>query len=132
MKKLMKSSLLLMVMAIFLFALTGCGGNKLVATKSEEDSMFGKYEEKIEIKFKNKVASEIKMTMEFESKDKAESIMSLYKLSGENTDKMEQKDKKIIMKMDVDEYAKEQNVSKDKLTKEYFKEYLEKEGYKVK
>ena len=132
MKKLMKSSLLLAVMAIFLFALTGCGGNKLVATKSEEDSMFGKYEQKIEIKFKNNVASEIKMTMEFESKEKADSIMSLYKLAGEDTDKIEQKDKKIIQKMNVDDYAKDQNISKDKLTKDYFKTELEKEGYKVK
>ena len=47
-------------------------------------------------------------------------------------DKIEQKGKKIIMTLDVEEYAKEEGVEKDKLTKDYLKEELEKDGYKVK
>ena len=54
MKKTFKSSLLLIVMAVLLFALTGCAGSKLVATKSHEEAGM-KYEEKIEIKFKKKI-----------------------------------------------------------------------------
>lgn len=129
MKKLLKSSLLLTVLAIFLFALTGCGGNKLVATKTEEDSYLGKYEEKIEIKFKKGIASEVTLTMEFEDEDTAKEIMELYSSFGSEED-MEQKGKKIIMKMDVKDIAGSED--EDKLTKEYLKEQLEEEGYTVK
>lgn len=127
MKKTIKSSILLMVMAVILFALTGCAGSKLVATKSHEEAGM-KYEEKIEIKFKNKLASEVKMTMEFEDEDTAK---SLAKYLGDE-ENVKQDGKKVIMTMDVEDYAKEEGVEKDKLTRDYLKTELEKDGYKVK
>lgn len=131
MKKLLKGSLLLAIMAIFVFALTGCAGNKLVATKTEDDSTFGKYEEKVEIKFKNKVATEMKRTMTFKDEDTAKKIVDLYKAWGED-EGMTQKGKKVIIKKDVTKYAESAGIEKDKLTKDYLKKLLEDEGYKVK
>ena len=106
MKKTAKSILLMLVMAVMLVALTACGGNKLVAIKeySEDDSFFGAYTETIEIKFKNDVADKVTMTMEFEDKDKAEAIASVYKLAGDEMEGVETKTsgKKFIMTMDAD------------------------------
>ena len=77
MKKTIKSSALLLVIAMILFTLTGCMGNKLVATKSNEDSMFGKYEEKVEISFKDDKADKITITTEYEEKEKL-NLLLLY------------------------------------------------------
>lgn len=131
MKKLLKSSILLAIMAVFIFALTGCAGNKLVATKTKEESAFGKYEEKIEIKFKNKIASEIKTTLVFKDEDTAKKVVELYEKYGE-ADDMQRKGKKVITKVDVSKYADSEDVDKEKLTKEYLKKQYEEDGYKVK
>ena len=63
MKKTAKSIVLALVMGLLLIALTGCGANKLVATKSSDDEFMGKYEEKIEISFKDDKADQIVWTM---------------------------------------------------------------------
>ena len=109
MKKTIKSSLLLIVMAVILFALTGCANSKLVATKSNNEAGM-KYEEKIEVTFKNKLAKKFKMTMEFEDESTA-------KLLGEYL---------------KNEEGFKQDGKKEELTRDYLKKELEKEGYKVK
>lgn len=135
MKNIAKSLLLFVVMGIMLFALTGCG-NKLVATKSQSDSMFGDYEEKIEVSFKNNKADKVTYTMKFKEEDKAKKAESLLSaglaLSGEDNLKVERKGKNVTMKMDGDIFADQEGMDKDSLTKEKIKENLEKEGYKVK
>ena len=74
MKKTAKSILLVMVMAVLLLALTGCGENKkLVATKDGEDNFFGKYKETIEITFKDKKADKIVFVV-FSEMPKVENI----------------------------------------------------------
>lgn len=138
MKKTIKSSALLLVIAMILFTLTGCMGNKLVATKSNEDSMFGKYEEKVEISFKNDKADKITITTEYEEEEKAESAASLYKLainSGEEELKgleVEQKGKKVILKMDAKAFSSQEGMKDEDLTKDNIKKALEEDGYKVK
>lgn len=127
MKKSILSSILLIVMAVMLFALTGCANSKLVATKTNDDAGM-KYEEKIEIKFKKKIASEVKMTMTF---DDEETAKTLAKYLGDE-DGVKQEGKKIIWTMNVEDYAKQEGVEKDKLTRDYLKTELEKDGYKVK
>lgn len=125
MKKTILSSILLVVMAAMLFVLTGCANSKLVATKTvNEEGM--KYEEKIEIKFKKKIANEIKMTMTFEDEDTANTVAKYFK----GQEGFEQKGKKITMKMKVEDLAKGE--SKDKLTRDYLKKELKEDGYKVK
>lgn len=135
MKKIATSALLLIVMGIMLFALTGCG-NKLVATKTQTDSTFGDYEERIEVSFKNNKANKVTYTMKFKEEDKAKKAESLLSaglaLSGQDDLKVERKGKKVIMKMDGDLFASQEGMDKDSLTKEKIKESLEKEGYKVK
>lgn len=127
MKKTIKSSLLLIVMAVILFALTGCANSKLVATKSNNEAGM-KYEEKIEVTFKNKLAKKFKMTMEFEDESTAKLLGEYLK----NEEGFKQDGKKIIYEMDVEEYAKQNDVKKEELTRDYLKKELEKEGYKVK
>ena len=127
MKKTIKSSLLLIVMAVILFALTGCANSKLVATKSNDEAGM-KYEEKIEVTFKNKLAKKFKMTMEFEDESTAKLLGEYLK----NEEGFKQDGKKIIYEMDVEEYAKQNDVKKEELTRDYLKKELEKEGYKVK
>lgn len=127
MKKTVKSSLLLIVMAVILFALTGCANSKLVATKSNNESGM-KYEEKIEITFKNKLANKITFTMEFEDESTAKLLGEYLK----NEEGFKQDGKKIIYEMDVEKYAKQEGVEKDKLTRDYLKTELEKSGYTVK
>ena len=127
MKKTVKSSLLLIVMAVILFALTGCANSKLVATRTSTESGI-KCEEKIEIKFKNKLANKITFTMEFEDESTAKLLAEFLK----DQEGLKQDGKKVVYEMDVEKYAKQEGVEKDKLTRDYLKTELEKEGYKVK
>ena len=137
MKKTIKSLLLLSIMAIILLALTGCGGNKLVATKSSDgDDIFGKYEEKIEISFKDDKANEIVWTMEFEEEENAETLAEFF---DEYQDEMEglevkQKGKKVILTMDSKAFAEQEGLSEDdnSLSREEIKKSLEEDGYEVK
>lgn len=136
MKKTAKSIVLALVMGLLLIALTGCGANKLVATKSSDDEFMGKYEEKIEISFKNDKADQIVWTMEFEDEDKAESVASIFKLAS-NSDEdtkidVEQKGKKVTLKMDAKSFASEEDMDDNSLSKEEMKKSLEDEGYTVK
>lgn len=138
MKKTIKSSALLLVIAMILFTLTGCMGNKLVATKSNEDSMFGKYEEKVEISFKNDKADKITITTEYEEEEKAESAASLYKLAINSSEdelkglEVEQKGKKVVLKMDSKAFSSQEGMKDEDLTKDNLKKALEEDGYKVK
>ena len=136
MKNKAKSIVLALVMELLLIALTGCGANKLVATKSSDDEFMGKYEEKIEISFKNDKADQIVWTMEFEDEDKAESVASIFKLAS-NSDEdtkidVEQKGKKVTLKMDAKSFASEEDMDDNSLSKEEMKKSLEDEGYTVK
>ena len=136
MKKTAKSIVLALVMGLLLIALTGCGANKLVATKSSDDEFMGKYEEKIEISFKDDKADQIVWTMEFEDEDKAESVASIFKLAN-NSDEdtkidVEQKGKKVTLKMDAKSFASEEDMDDNSLSIEEMKKSLEDEGYTVK
>lgn len=136
MKKTAKSIVLALVMGLLLIALTGCGGNKLVATKSSDDDFMGKYEEKIEISFKDDKADQIVWTMEFEDEDKAESVASIFKLASSSDEDVkidvEQKGKKVTLKMDAKSFASQEDMDDDSLSKEKMKKSLEDEGYTVK
>ena len=136
MKKLVKGSLLLMVVAMILMALTGCGKNKLVATKSNdaENSLLGAYDEKIEITFKKDKADKIVWTMEFEDESKAKSAAGLYQMASSEIEGLEVKQdgKKVVLNMSVEAYAKTADMKDEDLSRDAFKKELEDEGYTVK
>ena len=140
MKKALKSVSLLLIIGMVLVLLTGCGGDKLIATKTtEDDSMgLGKYEEKIEVKFKDDKVSEVTMTAEFEKEEAAKSMAALFNLGSSMAEeemegfKVEQKGKKVIMKVDAKTFAKQEDLSDEDMTKEAIKKSLEEDGYTVK
>lgn len=139
MKKAVKSIALLALISMFLVLLAGCGGNKLVATKETEDDYMGKCKEIITITFKNDKATNVEMTAEFDKKETATQMYSLFNLGMSMSEgkapegmSVKQDGKKVIVTMDAATYA-EQNGKKDEdMTKEAFKKALEDDGYTVK
>lgn len=131
MKKTTKCLLLVTIMAAILLALTGCGGNKIVATKSSDG-----YEEKIEISFKKDKIDEVVMTMEFEEESEAEAFVELYNQFGDEVEGMEveQKKKKVVITVDAETFAEMEGIDSDdeSMSKEEIKKSLEEDGYKVK
>ena len=69
MKKTLKALVLAVIIGLILISLTGCGGNKLVATKTTEDETMGSFKEKIVIKFKNDKVETMEMTMEYDKEE---------------------------------------------------------------
>lgn len=135
MKKTAKSILLVMVMAVLLFGLTACGKNKLVATKDGEDNFFGKYKETIEITFKDNKADTIIMTRELEDKEVADNLAKLIDSVGtEALGGMDIKvdGNKVIMTLNSEQFAAEENLDDEDLSRDSIKKELEKDGYKVK
>lgn len=136
MKKLVKGSLLLMVVAMMLMALTGCGKNKLVATKSNsaDNSLLGAYDEKIEVTFKNDKADKIVWTMEFKDENKAKSAAGLYQMASSEIDGLEVKQdgKKVVLNMSVKAFADTADMKDEDLSRDAFKKALEEQGYTVK
>ncbi len=145
MKKTAKSVMLVMLMAVLVFTLTGCGskkedkeenkGDTLVATRAQNDDYFGEYKEIIEITFKDDKAETIVMTMDFASEETAQGIAAIFSLAGsEGTEGMQTKQEgtKFIMTMNAAAYADQEGIEEGQLSKEYLKKSLEDEGYEVK
>lgn len=129
MNKKLKSLFAVVVMVAMLFVLTGCG-SKLVATKSTDDSMMGKYEEKIEVSFKGDKADKIVWTMEFDDENKAKAAAGVYGLASSEDSKIDvdQKGKKVTLKMSAKDFgSSDEDVNKDDMKKQ-----LEDMGYTVK
>ena len=139
MKKTLKSLALIVTMGLVLVSLAGCGSNKLVATKTTEDPSMGNYKEEIVMTFKNDKVDTIKMTMEFDNEETAETMYSLYSfgLSMSEEESIEGMDvkldgKKFIITMDASTYAESEGVSDEEMTRETLKKALEEDGYTVK
>ena len=141
MKKTIKIALLLALMTLALFVLAGCGGDKLVATKSTDDYM-GKYEEKVEVTFKDDKVSEIKMTYTFEDEENAKSMKDMYSMftamDGEEGAEalkgmdVQQDGKKVVITMDAKAFAESEGAKEEEMTKDAIKAELEEAGYTVK
>jgi len=128
MKRTSKSLLLIAIITMILLTLTGCGKNKLVATKSSDD-----YEEKIEISFKDDKIKEVTWTMEFDKEEDAESFVKLFESMSSELEgaEVKQKGKKAILKFDEKSFA-EFSGDEANSSKEDIKKALEEDGYKVK
>ena len=141
MKKTLKALALALVMGLIIISLTGCGGNKLVATKKVEDEMMGNYKEEIVMTFKDDKVETIEMSMEFDDEKTAENMagvfgfmMSMPQEEGESLAGMnvKQDGKKLVITMDAKTYAQSEGASEEEMTKEALKAALEEEGYTVK
>lgn len=140
MKKTLKIGMLLVSLVMVLVLLTGCGANKLVATKTTNDEVMGlgKYEETVEIEFKDEKVSSITMISEFEKEEPAKEMAGMFNMAfamaGEEIEgfEVEQKGKKVIIKMDAKIFAEQQDIPEGEITKEAIKKSLEEDGYTVK
>lgn len=139
MKKTIKGLVLALLMGLIVISLTGCGQDKLVATKTTEDGMMGNYEEEVTVTFKKDKVETVKMAMEFENEETAQGMYGLLNMGmsmSEEGDleglKIEQDGKKIIMTMDAATFAESEGASDEDMTKEAIKKSLEEEGYTVK
>lgn len=139
MNKTIKALLMVAVIIVALFALTGCG-DKLVATKTtEEEGLTGeviKYEEKIEIKFKDDKVNSVKMTFKFEDKEQAETMKSMFDVMTAMMDEdlameVKQSGKKLTIELDEEAYS-EMSGEESNMSKKDIKKSLEEDGYKVK
>ena len=139
MKKTLKALALALVMGILVISLTGCGSNKLVATKTTEDPMMGNYKEQITMTFKNDKVETIEMSMEFDNEETAQGMYGIFSL-GMSMDEEGQLDgmdvkqdgKKLVITMDAKAYAESEGASDEEMTKEALKKALEEDGYTVK
>lgn len=139
MKKALKGLGILLIMGMMLFLLTGCGSDKLVATKTTEDDMMGNYKEEIVMTFKDDKVETMEMSMEFDDEETAQGMYGLYNMGlsmSEESDtegmEVKQDGKKLVIKMDAKAYAESEGASDEEMTKEALKKALEEDGYTVK
>ena len=139
MKKTLKGLGILLIMGMMLVLLTGCGSDKLVATKTTEDDMMGKYKEEIVMTFKDDKVESIEMNMEFDDEETAQGMYGLYNMGlsmSEESDtegmEVKQDGKKLVITMDAKAYAESEGASDEEMTKEALKKALEEDGYTVK
>lgn len=133
MKKFLKISLLF----VLIFVLTACGSSKIVATKTETDSLSGEeVESTVEIKFdKDDKPTSMTLTQKYEDKETAEQVYGLLSgilgMAGDEDIGMEIKHsgKKVTMEIDASsdsfEYSDEADIDE-------IKKQLEDDGWDVK
>lgn len=139
MKKTLKALLLVLAMGLIVISLTGCGSDKLVATKTTEDETMGNYKEEITITFKDDKVETVEMKMEFDDEETAQSMHGLLSLAMSMSEdgqlegmEIKQDGKSIVITMDAEAYASSEGASDEAMTKEALKEALEEDGYTVK
>ena len=107
----------------------------LIATKSENDSSMGKYEETVEITFDNNKAKTVKFTMEFDDEKNAESVASMLKYAADDESKdmkVETKGKAVIASMDIESFVDMEDIDDEDLTREALEKELKDDGYTIK
>ncbi len=130
MKKTIKSSVVAVIMVLLLLSLTGCGGDKIVVTKDDDDMPI-----KMEISFKKDVADKVKITVEAPSKDDAKDGVEFFKKQFGEDAKVKASGKNVIIETNIKDMFKsmglgsidDENLSKDKIT-----EALKQAGFDVK
>lgn len=139
MKRTLKNVSLVLMMGLVLLLLAGCGSDKLVATKTTEDSTMGTYKEEVVMTFKDDKVTDIEMSMEFDDEETASGMYALFNMGlsmseDESTQGMEVKQdgKKLVITMDAQTYAKSEGVSDEEMTRDALKTALEEDGYTVK
>ena len=128
MKKLLKITSLLAVVAMLLLALTGCGGKKLVGTMKDDD---GKGKVVCTFDSKDRL-KEMKITYEYKDKDDAKDAYDAIKEMFEDVGKVKKSGKKITVTVTGKKIAEEKDVDLDDLDREYMEKAIESMGFEVK
>ncbi|MBE5806390.1 MAG: hypothetical protein E7313_06800 [Clostridiales bacterium] len=130
MKKTSRSILLITIMAFLLFTLTGCGGNKLVATTSSE---YG--DEKMEITFnKDDTPKKIVWTIKAEDTADAKEITEEFKedIKGIDGAKVKRNGKKVVLTMKYEAFIEYLDIDIDTdISRDEFEEMLEILGFEI-
>ena len=131
MKKSIKYVALIAIIVIAVAFLAACNdnSNKLVATKTTEDEYMGKYDEKIEITFKDEEAQEVKWTYSFDDEENAQSLASMYSLFSDEGVNVETNGKNVTITMNAETFT---GLSGEGNSKAEIKTALEEERYTVK
>ena len=128
MKKILKITGLLAVIAIALVILSGCGGNKLVGTMEEDGS-----KSKVVATFdKNDNLKNLEITYEYKNADDAKEAYEEMKKEDAEGYKIKKSGKKETVKMDAKSFAKQTGADEERLTKDNMKELIKFMGYEVK
>ncbi len=129
MKKLLKITSLIAVVAMLLLALTGCGGNKIVGTMEEDGN-----KSKIEMSFdKNDKLTKMVMTYEFKDKDAAKEMYDSSKEEAKDSGiKVKKSGKKVTITMKANDFSKKFGVEADQLDKDTMKQFAKFMGYEIK
>lgn len=128
MKKLLKITSLLAVLAIVLCILSGCGGNKIVGTMEEDGT-----KSKIVATFdKDDNLKALEVTYEYKNADDAKDAYKEMKDEDAEGYKIKRSGKKVTVKMDAKSFAKQTGANEDRLTKDNMKELIKFMGYEVK
>ena len=131
MKNIVKIIAYLILIIMIAVLVSGCESKDLVATKINEDNNVGKYEENIEIKFKDKKAEEVKIVFKLETEESAYNLYNLYKLFVKDEININNEEKSVTVKMNAETYFKKEKKDID-LSRKEIKKYLIEQGYKVK
>ena len=128
MKKLLKITSLIAVVAMLLLALTGCGGNKIVGTMEEDGN-----KSKVVATFdKNDNLKKLEITYEYKNADDAKEAYEEMKKEDAEGYKIKKSGKKVTVKMDAKSFAKQTGADEERLTKDNMKELIKFMGYEVK
>lgn len=128
MKNLLKVTSLLAVLAILLFALTGCGGNKLVGTMEKDD-----YTSKVEASFNSKdKLTKLVITYKYNSTSDAKDAYKEWKDEDAEGYKVKRSGKKITVTVKAKDFAEQTGADEDELTKENMEKLIEYMGYELK
>lgn len=124
MKKLLKVTSLLAVVAMLLLALTGCGGSKIVGTM-ESDGVKSKAVASFD---KDDKLKKIEISYTFESSDDAKDF---YEEMKEDSDgyKVKRSGKKVTVSAKAKDFAEQMGA--DEVTKEDMESFLEFTGYDI-
>ena len=129
MKKLLKITSLLAVVAMLLLALTGCGGKKVVGTMEDDDGK-GKAVATFDSKDRLK---ELKLTYEYKDKEDAEDSYEAIKDMFEDIGgKVKKSGKKITVTIKGKDLAEQKDVDLDELDREYMEDAIESMGFEIK
>lgn len=127
MKKLLKITGLLAVVAMLLLALTGCGGNKLVGTLKEDD-----YKGKVEATFdKDDKLKKMVITMTYKDTDDAKDSYDDAKETFESG-KVKRSGKKVTVTFNAKDFAEMSNQDEDDIDKNLIKKFIETMGFEIK
>ena len=128
MKKLLKVTSLLAVLAMLLLALTGCGGKKLTATMKEDD-----YKGKLVATFDSKDRlKQMTITVTYKDKDDAKDAYDSAKEVYEDFGKVKRSGKKITVTIKGKDLAEETGKDYDDIDRDYIEKFAETMGFDVK